>query len=236
MLLLSTILFRLLWGGLLGAAIGVERSYRRRPAGMRTGFCVCMASALFTICSVEIAKRTGDTSTTRIASNIVQGIGFLGAGAILRERGSVVGLTTAATIFAMAAIGMAAGGGLYTVSGAACALTIGALILFYYVENWFNLKPRYMLFRITSDISIDMVAAVHRIFADFDIALDNFQVSMSGSSAVGGLAAAATVAAAGKNVMQFDAEVSHRQQEKLLAALTRPGVTCEMYPVERQNG
>jgi putative Mg2+ transporter-C (MgtC) family protein len=228
MLPLSTIVFRLLWGGLLGAAIGVERSYRRRPAGMRTGFCVCMASALFTILSVEIAKRTGDASTTRIASNIVQGIGFLGAGAILRERGSVVGLTTAATIFAMAAIGMGAGGGLYAVSGVACGATIGSLILFYYVENWFNLKPRYMLFRISSDVSVDMVAEVHRIFAECNIMLDNFQVAMSGGPA--------SVAAAGKNVIQFDAEVSHRQQEKVLTAMTRPGVTCEMFPVERQNG
>src|SRR5271168_3740867 len=137
MLPLSTIVLRLLWGGLLGAAIGVERSYRRRPAGMRTGFCVCMASALFTIVSVEIARRTGDPSTTRIASNIVQGIGFLGAGAILRERGSVTGLTTAATIFAIAAIGMAAGGGLYAVSGAACAMVLGSLVLFFNMENWF---------------------------------------------------------------------------------------------------
>src|SRR5271156_3640247 len=145
MLPLDTIVLRLLWGGMLGAAIGVERSYRRRPAGMRTGFCVCMASALFTICSVEIAKRTGDTSTTRIASNIVQGIGFLGAGAILRERGSVTGLTTAATIFAIAAIGMAAGGGLYAVSGAACAMVLGALILLVYMEGWLDLRPRYML-------------------------------------------------------------------------------------------
>src|SRR5271163_2380538 len=156
MLPLDTIALRLLWGGMLGAAIGVERSYRRRPAGMRTGFCVCMAAALFTIVSVEIAKRTGDTSTTRIASNIVQGVGFLGAGAILRERGSVVGLTTAATIFAEAALGMAAGGGLYAVSGAACAATIGALVLFFHVENWFNLKPRYMLFRISSEPDADM--------------------------------------------------------------------------------
>jgi putative Mg2+ transporter-C (MgtC) family protein len=235
-MLLSTIAFRLLWGGLLGAAIGVERSYRRRPAGMRTGFCVCMASALFTICSVEIARRTGDTSTTRIASNIVQGIGFLGAGAILRERGSVVGLTTAATIFAMAAIGMAAGGGLYAVSGVACAVTVGSLIVFFYLEHWFNLKPRYMLFRITSDVSLDMVASVHRIFSDFDIALDNFQVSMAGAPVLASVSAAAEMASGGKNVIQFDAEVSHRQQEKLLAALTQPGVTCEMFPVERQNG
>jgi putative Mg2+ transporter-C (MgtC) family protein len=227
MLPLSTIVLRLLWGGLLGAAIGVERSYRRRPAGMRTGFCVCMASALFTVCSVEIARRTGDTSTTRIASNIVQGIGFLGAGVILRERGSVVGLTTAATIFAMAAMGMAAGGGLYAVSGIVCVMTIAALVIFFYLENWFNLKPRYMLFRISSDPGLDMVSQVHRVFSDCDITLDNFQVSMSGGPGT---------TSAGKNVIQFDAEVSHRQQEKLVVTLAQPGVTCEVYPVERQNG
>jgi putative Mg2+ transporter-C (MgtC) family protein len=230
MLPLSTIVARLLWAGMLGAAIGVERSYRRRPAGMRTGFCVCMASALFTVLAIEIAKRTGDSSTTRIASNIVQGIGFLGAGAILRERGSVVGLTTAATIFAVAAIGMGAGGGLYAVSGIACLATLAALILFVYVEEWFNLKPRYMLFRISCDATSDVVADVHRIFSTFEIALDNFQVSMAGVGPGG------AVGPPGKSVIQFDAEVTHRQQEQLLSALTKPGVTLEMIPVERQNG
>ena len=106
MLPLNTISYRLLWAAFLGSVIGIERSVRKRPAGMRTSLCVCMGAALFTILSSEIAKLTGDTSTTRIASNIVQGIGFLGAGVILRERGSVVGMTTAATIFVEAAIGM----------------------------------------------------------------------------------------------------------------------------------
>src|SRR5271155_4190044 len=133
---------------MLGAIIGVERNIRRRPSGMRTGFCVALGAALFTVVSVEIARRTGDTSTTRIASNIVQGIGFLGAGVILRERGNVVGLTTAAAIFAIAAMGMAAGGGLYAVSGIACLLVLTALIVLFYVEDWLNLKPRYMLFRL----------------------------------------------------------------------------------------
>ena len=113
-----------LWAALLGAVIGVERSLRKRPAGMRTSLFVSLGAALFTILSVEIAHSTGDTSTTRIASNIVQGIGFLGAGVILRECGSVVGLTTAATIFVEAAIGMAAGGGLYAVSGVRDSLII----------------------------------------------------------------------------------------------------------------
>jgi putative Mg2+ transporter-C (MgtC) family protein len=219
MLPLQTILARLLWAALLGGVIGIERNVRRRPAGMRTSVCVCLGTALFTILSVEIARRTGDTSTTRIASNIVQGIGFLGAGAILRERGSVTGLTTAATIFAIAAIGMAAGGGLYAVSGVAAALVLCALIFLVYVEGWLDLRPRYMLFRISTASSVDMVAEVHKIFSDLKIMLDNFQVSMTGE----------------KNLIQFDAEVSHRQQEKVLAALARPGVTSEMLPVDRSS-
>ncbi|MGB7281454.1 MAG: MgtC/SapB family protein [Candidatus Acidiferrum sp.] len=220
MLPLSTIFARLAWAALLGAIIGIERSVRRRPAGMRTGFCISLGAALFTIVSVEIARRTGDASTTRIASNIVQGVGFLGAGVILRERGNVVGLTTAATIFAVAAIGMAAGGGLYAVSAMACALVLFALVLLFYVESWLNLKPRYMLFRIFVDRMENMVTDVHKIFSDLKIAIDNFQVSMAGE----------------KNLIQFDAEVSTRQQEKILEALCKPGVNCEMVPVERQNG
>ena len=135
MLPLESMIIRLLWAALLGAAIGVERSVRRRPAGLRTGICVSVGAALFTILSVEIAHRTGDTGTTRIASNIVQGIGFLGAGAIFRERGSVTGLTTAATIFVVAALGMGAGAGLYRVSGIACLLALFALVFLVYVET-----------------------------------------------------------------------------------------------------
>lgn len=219
MLPLTTIISRLLWAAFLGAIVGIERSAKRRPAGMRTSLCVCVGSALFTIVSVEIAKATGDTSTTRIASNIVQGIGFLGAGAILRERGSVTGLTTAAAIFAIAAVGMAAGGGFYATSGIACAIVLLALISLVYVEGWLDLRPRYMLFRISTASGVDIVSEVHKIFGDLKIMLDNFQVSMAGE----------------KNLIQFDADVNDRQQEKVFAALTRPGVTLEMMPVERRN-
>src|SRR5256714_468797 len=117
MLSLHEIILRLSFAAFLGAAVGVERDMHRRPAGVRTSAFVCMGSALFTILSYELARSFGDTSGTRIASNLVQGIGFLGAGAILREAGGLVGLTTAATIFVEAAIGMAAGGGLYAVAG-----------------------------------------------------------------------------------------------------------------------
>jgi putative Mg2+ transporter-C (MgtC) family protein len=220
MLSLTTVCYRLLWAALLGAVIGVERSMRRRPAGMRTSVCVTMGTALFTIMSVEIARATGDTSTTRIASNIVQGIGFLGAGTILRERGSVVGLTTAAAIFGEAAIGMAAGGGFYAVSGVAFLIVLFTLVALVYVENLLNLKPRYMLFRISTSTAEDLVPVVHNVFSKLGIALDNFQVSMTGD----------------KNLIQFDADVSLREQESILSSMKRPGVTFEMLPVERQIG
>src|SRR5262252_3430397 len=143
MLPLTTVINRLLWAALLGAVIGIERGIRKRPAGMRTSVCVCLGAALFTIISAEYAKATGDTSTTRIASNIVQGIGFLGAGVILRERASVVGLTTAATIFVEAAIGMAAGAGFYRIAGMATAVVLMALTVFIYIEDLLKLKCRY---------------------------------------------------------------------------------------------
>src|SRR5262245_41093933 len=169
MLPLHTIVYRLLWAALLGAIIGIERSARKRPAGMRTSVCVCLGSALFTNLSAEYAKLSGDPSATRIASNIVQGIGFLGAGVILRERGSVVGLTTAATIFVEAGIGMGAGAGFFRTSALAAVLVLFALSGLIYLEDIFKLKCRYMLFRITTPSAVDLVSEVHGIFSDHKI-------------------------------------------------------------------
>ena len=127
--------------------------------------------------------------------------------------------TTLATIFVVAALGMGAGAGMFRASGFACLLVLFALMVLIYLENWLNLKPRYMLFRISTDSTVDLVPEVHSLFSSVGIALDNFQVSM----------------ASGKNLIQFDADVTHRKQEKIFTALTRPGVTCEMLPVERQH-
>jgi uncharacterized membrane protein YhiD involved in acid resistance len=128
-------------------------------------------------------------------------------------------LTTAATIFVVAAMGMGAGAGLFRASGFACLLVLFALVFLLYVENWIGLKPRYMLFRISTDPTVDLVSEVHQCFSSMGITLDNFQVSMTGQ----------------KNLIQFDADISHRKQEKIFVALTRPGATVEMLPVERQQ-
>jgi putative Mg2+ transporter-C (MgtC) family protein len=219
MLPLSTIIYRLLWAALLGAVIGFERNIRKRPAGMRTSVCVCLGAALFTILSGEYAKLTGDNGTTRIASNIVQGIGFLGAGVILRERGSVVGLTTAATIFVEAAIGMGAGAGMYRVSGVAAAIVLFTLTGLIYVEDLFKLNGRYLLFRVTADGALDMVPEVHRIFRGLKVKLNDLQVSTVGA----------------KQLVQFHADVTHRQQEQALSAMSRPGISVELLPSKRPH-
>jgi putative Mg2+ transporter-C (MgtC) family protein len=118
----------------LGAAIGFEREIRDREAGIRTHLLVSLGSALFTIVSAygfHAFLASGDnivrTDPTRIAAQIVTGIGFLGAGAIIREGLSIRGLTTAATLWVVAAIGMACGAGSYWPAAAATLLTIFAL-------------------------------------------------------------------------------------------------------------
>ena len=119
---------RLLLAAGLGAAIGYQREKAGKPAGLRTHILVCIGAALFTIASIYGFGMGADPA--RIAAGIVVGIGFLGAGAIMRRgEGIVEGLTTAATIWAVAAIGLAAGAGLYLISGVAAAVTLVVLFL-----------------------------------------------------------------------------------------------------------
>ena len=117
----------------LGAAIGVERELRQKAAGLRTNMLIALGSAVFTVVSLELA-RTGGTPD-RIAAQIVTGIGFLGAGSILRSGRSIHGMTTAATIWVNASVGMAAGAGLYTVAIAGTIITLIVLALLPYLEH-----------------------------------------------------------------------------------------------------
>ena len=118
---------RLLLAAALGASIGYQRERAAKPAGLRTHILICTGAALFTIASLYGFGAIADPA--RVAAGIVAGIGFLGAGAIIRRgEGVVEGLTTAATIWLVAAIGLAAGAGLYLVS--AVATIIALIILF----------------------------------------------------------------------------------------------------------
>jgi len=111
---------------IFGGAIGLEREISGKPAGLRTNVLICLGAAVFTTISRKMGFGT-DASTTRIAAQIVTGVGFLGAGAIIQDRGGVHGLTTAATIWLVASIGMACGAGFYAI--AAVSALVAVLVL-----------------------------------------------------------------------------------------------------------
>ena len=133
------IIVKLLLAALLGGLVGLERELRRKAAGLRTNMFICIGSALFTLLSEELANRFGG-DPVRIVAQLIPGIGFLGAGAIIREGGSVIGLTTAATIFVVASVGMAIGGGLYATAVFATALILTVLTLVGWAEKRFEHK------------------------------------------------------------------------------------------------
>jgi len=135
---LSELFLRLGLAAILGAALGIERELRCKPAGLRTNMLIAIGSALFTIMSLEISRQFGGSTPDRIAAQIVTGIGFLGGGAILRSGSDVHGMTTAATIFVNAGIGMAAGSGAYAIAMVATLLTLVVLVLLPPVENYFE--------------------------------------------------------------------------------------------------
>jgi putative Mg2+ transporter-C (MgtC) family protein len=121
-------ILRLLLASTLGAVIGYQRERSGKQAGLRTHMLICVGAALFAIISAY--GFSGAIDPARIAAGVVVGVGFLGAGVILhREGGAVAGLTTAATIWAVAGIGLAAGAGLYIVSAVATAIILGVLFI-----------------------------------------------------------------------------------------------------------
>lgn len=125
---------RLLLAAVLGAAIGIEREARDQPAGMRTHMLVSVGSAAFTVLSIYGFQAPG-SDPSRVAAQIVSGIGFLGAGAILKYGVNVRGLTTAASLWAVAAVGMAAGSGSWGVALGTTAIVIFSLGPLRFVER-----------------------------------------------------------------------------------------------------
>lgn len=128
---------RLCLAALLGAVLGLEREWRQKNAGLKTNILIAMGSALFTLMSIDLSVSSGGDAT-RVASNIVTGIGFLGAGAILRTGAGIRGLTTAAMIWVNAAIGVAVGGGEYRLAVIATSVTLVVLLVMTPLEQWMD--------------------------------------------------------------------------------------------------
>ena len=218
--LTETIFLRLIIAALLGGIIGLEREIRQKSAGLRTNMFICIGSALFTVLSDELATKYGSGDHTRIAAQIIPGIGFLGAGAIMRERGTVIGLTTAATIFVVASVGMAVGGGYYWTGIFAALLIVMLLVVVGWLEGTFNLKTRLMVFRITTQNLDATMSSANAAFAEADIPVQHFQVLHIGQDFL----------------LEFEADVSLYQQKKLAAKITPLGTKFELGSREYVGG
>ena len=129
---------RVLIAAVLGAALGFEREWRGKEAGLRTNTLIALGAALFTAMSVELGAGGGDSA--RIAAQVVTGVGFLGAGAILHHGGTVQGLTTAAMIWVNASIGVAAGAGHVRLAVAVTAIVLLTMVVLSPVDTWLQRK------------------------------------------------------------------------------------------------
>lgn len=163
MLLNLDFVLRLLVAGILGAIIGLDREYRAKEAGYRTHFLVSLGSALIMIVSQygfqEIIKQDSVTlDPSRVAAQVVSGIGFIGAGTIIFQKQIVRGLTTAAGIWATAGIGLAVGAGMYTISIAATLLTLAGLELLSIVFKSIGMKSSMVTFSTPNETSLKEIS------------------------------------------------------------------------------
>src|SRR5579864_944075 len=170
-------IMRLVLAAILGGIIGLDREIKHRPAGLRTNLFICLGSAMFTLLSDALAvEHLGDH--TRIAAQIIPGIGFIGAGSILHARDKLVtGLTTAATIFVVASVGMAVGGGLYLTSIFATGLILLCLFLLGRAEERFGLKAAVHAYEVAGRSTDEITLEVNRVLESVHGMPENLQVA-----------------------------------------------------------
>lgn len=147
----------------MGGAVGLEREVRDKAAGFRTVILITLGSTLFTIMSIKLAGSANDDNT-RITAAIVSGVGFLGAGAILQNKGRIRGLTTAATIWIAAAIGMGIGGGDYLLTGVVCAVVLLVLWVLPYIEGALQNQYETRRYEITCAKSVEKIDTLSKQF------------------------------------------------------------------------
>jgi putative Mg2+ transporter-C (MgtC) family protein len=173
-------LVKLIVALVLGGIIGAERERYKKAAGLRTLILISVGSALFTILSQKMVGPTGE-NPGRIAANIVVGIGFLGAGVILEEHGRIVGLTTAATIWMAAAIGMASGAGEYVLAAITAGLVMVVLLLFTRLEEYLEISSEQRTYEITAKISWDKYKELKTLFKVHDLIISSYKQEKKGA-------------------------------------------------------
>jgi putative Mg2+ transporter-C (MgtC) family protein len=194
-------LTRLLFAAILGGLIGLEREWKHRAAGLRTNMFICFGAAMFTVLSERLAGVPSDAA--RIAAQIIPGIGFIGAGSILHTRGLTTGLTSAATLFVVASVGMAAGGGLYLTALFATLMVLLSLFVLGHLEETFNVKLLVTSYEVTGGSVEEITNEVTRILENHHRLMQNVNTGNTGAHIR----------------LQFDVEGCNREQRELLQQL-----------------
>ncbi|MGA3350373.1 MAG: MgtC/SapB family protein [Candidatus Sulfotelmatobacter sp.] len=212
--LVANSLARLVLAAVLGGVIGLERELKHQPAGLRTNMFICFGAALFTILSDVLAvEHLGDH--TRISAQIIPGIGFIGAGSILHMRGLTTGLTTASTLFVVASVGMATGGGLYLTAIFSTGLVVAALFTLGHLELTFNLKTILSSYEVTGGSVDDITHEVNRILEHRHQMMQNVLTGDTGQHIR----------------LQFDVSGCNSEQKELLRDLRASSVLSGVTPL-----
>jgi len=164
-----------------GGLIGIEREFRDKAAGFRTLIFICVGSCLFTMLSSSFAPAS---DPNRIAANIVTGVGFLGAGVILRNGGKIIGLTTAATIWLTAAVGMGIGGGAYLISAIVVAAALVVLWLLPAVEHRIDNAREERNYEVVCTADLAKYEALERTFRECGLRIQNHSQVKTGQQMV----------------------------------------------------
>lgn len=214
-----TIVIRLLLAAVLGGIIGLEREVHGKPAGLRTNMFICLGSALFTILSAELAVASGG-DPTRIASQLIPGIGFIGAGSIIRARGSVTGLTTAATIFVLASIGMATGAGRYATALFMALVILTGLWVLGWLEKRLALKRELRSYRVCGPELAATAGTVMDLAQQLRLTLHRLSTRQRDDIFE----------------VRFDVDSSTEQHTAILRHLTEKQLTCEATTAGLEEG
>jgi putative Mg2+ transporter-C (MgtC) family protein len=205
-------LLRIALSVVLGAAIGFERQIRGRPAGLRTIMLISLGATLFTLCSVITGGMRG-VDPTRIAAQIVTGVGFLGAGAIIRGNASVTGLTTAAGIFAVAAVGTLVGFGAYFPAIMATAAMLATLMGMGALEERLRLKVPMVTFRMSGPHDTDLADALRTALSESEVTIEKVVSRHNGEH----------------EVLEFGARLGSEATARLLERLRHMGLHVETH-------
>ena len=163
------IILKILLAAMLGGIVGLERELSHKEAGLRTNILIAIGSTLITILSFKIAAMTPSADPARLTAQIVSGIGFLGAGAIIQARFAVHGLTTAATIWTVAAIGIAVGSGFYLTAFLVAIFVVIVLTVFKFLLAYLEKQKQNFVYLITTEERAALLVDIRRVLTELNI-------------------------------------------------------------------